>query len=112
VTGDVRVVVRQGEDHTVISPQGSLYFDTYGPLRDALLSTASEERPHVVLDLSRAPMCDSSTLNLMVQARQLAVRRGGWLRLARVQPQVRRILDITNLVRILDIYDTVDAATP
>jgi anti-anti-sigma factor len=110
--GEVRVAVRQGPDYTVVSPQGSLYLDTYGPLRDALLDIVSAERPHVVLDLSGTPICDSSALNLMVQARQIALRQGGWLRLAGAQPMVLRVLDVTNLTRVLDVYDTVDAATP
>jgi anti-anti-sigma factor len=110
MTAAVRVVVRQGPDHTVVAPQGSVHFGTYEPLRDALLQTASAERAHVVLDLSGTPTCDSSALNLMVQAHLLAARRGGWLRLAGVQPGVLRVLEITNLTQLLAVYDTVDAA--
>jgi hypothetical protein len=35
---------------------------------------------------------------------------GGWLRLARPNPQLRRILGVTNLDRLLGAYETVDAA--
>jgi anti-anti-sigma factor len=110
VSPAVAVVVRETPGCTVVSPQGRLYFDTVRPLRDALLLIAAGERARVVLDLSDVAMCDSSGLSLMAQAHLLATRQGGWLRLAGVHPDVRRVLEATNLTRILPIYDTVEAA--
>jgi anti-anti-sigma factor len=110
MTTAVRVIVRDRADHTVVIPQGPLYFDTIEPLRDALLPLGAGERPRIVLDLSGVAMCDSSGLNLMVQTHRLAVRRGGWVRLVAPRPSVRRVLEATNLTRVLPTYDTVDAA--
>ena len=111
MTDPVRIIVRDRGDHTVVAPQGRLYFDTVHPLRDALLLIAAADQPHIVLDLSEVPLCDSSGLNLMVQTHRLATRRGGWLRLAGPQPGVRRVLEATNLTQLLSIYDTLTAAT-
>src|SRR2546421_12987854 len=52
--------------------QGQLYFDTIRPLRDALLVLAAGERARIVLDLSAVTLCDSSGLNVMVQAQRMA----------------------------------------
>jgi anti-anti-sigma factor len=110
MTAAVRVVVREGADHTLVAPQGRIYFDTSDPLRDALLVLGAAERPHLVLDLSEVTTCDSSGLNLLAQTHRLATRRGGWLRLVAPQPQVRRALEITNLIHMFDIFDTVESA--
>ena len=107
----VSVTVRDGSGHTVVVPEGRLYFDTAGPLREALLALAAGERPRIVLDLSRVETCDSSVLNLMVQVRGAASRTGGWLRLVAPQPHVLRALEVTNLTRLLAVYDTVAEAT-
>jgi anti-sigma B factor antagonist len=106
----VPVTVREGTDHSVVTPQGQLFFDTVAPLHDALLALGAGERPRVVLDLSGVEICDSSALNLMAQTHQVATRRGGWLRLVAPRPRVRRALQITNLTRLLAIYDSVEAA--
>jgi anti-anti-sigma factor len=110
VTGPVTVDVRDEAGYSVVAPRGRLYFDTVDPLRDALLVLGARERPRVVLDLSGVPICDSSGLNLMAQTHRLAARRGGWLRLVAIQWGVRRVLEATNLTRMLAIYDTVEAA--
>jgi anti-anti-sigma factor len=110
MTATVRVVVRESADHTLVAPQGGLYFDTSDPLRDALLVLGAAERPHLVLDLSGVTTCDSSGLNLLAQTHRLATRRGGWLRLVAPQPHVRRALEITNLTRVFDIFDSVESA--
>jgi anti-sigma B factor antagonist len=106
----VTVVVHEAGDHTVVEPHGRLYYDTLAPVRDALVARGSAERPRLVLDLSGVDMCDSSGLNLMAQTHRRVARHGGWLRLVGVQPNVRRVLDATNLTHLLGVYDTVDAA--
>jgi anti-sigma B factor antagonist len=110
MTGPVQVTVRHDSNHTVVAPHGRLYFDTIQPLHDALLPLAGTDNPRVVLDLSKVASCDSSGLNLMAQTQRLARRHGGWLRLVAPQPRVRRALEVTNLTRLLPIYNTIAAA--
>ncbi len=115
VNGAVTVIIREGEDgdgspYTLVTPQGALYFDTFQPLCDALLHLAAGEQPRIVLEMSQVNACDSSGLNLLVQTHRLATRQDGWLRLTGVQPNVRRVLELTNLIRILPVCDSVDAA--
>ena len=107
----VPVNVRDGAGHTIVAPDGRLYFDTVEPVRDALLALAAADRPHIVLDLSRVETCDSSALNLMVRVHRAATGHGGWLRLVAPQPHVVRVLEVTNLTRLLAVYDTVAEAS-
>ncbi len=112
MTEPLSVTVRDEPDHTVVAVHGALYFDTVGPVREAVLPLATAPRPRLVVDLADVPSCDSSGLNLMVQTHRLVTSHGGWLRLAGLQPIVRLAFEATNLTRLLDIYDDVAAATP
>jgi anti-anti-sigma factor len=111
MTETVRVIVRESAGHTVVAPQGAVFFDTVDVLRETLLRLAGAEHPRLVLDLSDVSVCDSSGLNLMVQTYHLVMNHGGWLRLAAPQPIVRRALEATNLTRLLPVYDTVTSAS-
>jgi anti-anti-sigma factor len=111
VTDELDVHVSRAADHIVVAPRGRIYFDNHQPLRDELLAEASAPGPRIVLDLGGVDLCDSSGLNLMVQAHLAAARNDGWLRLASVQPIVRQVLEATNLTRMLSLFDTVEQAT-
>jgi anti-anti-sigma factor len=97
-------------DPVVVRVTGRLLFDTLPPLAEALSGPIPQACPRVVLDLSAVPMCDSSALNLLVRTWSTLTDAGGWLRLAGTQPLVDRVLEITNLTRILPRYSTADAA--
>ena len=108
----VPVTIHDEAGHTVVVPQGPLYFDTIEPLRKTLLTLAAGERPRIVLDLSHVETCDSAGLNLMVEVHRTAAGRDGWLRLVAPRPLVSRVLEVTNLTRLLAVYDTVAQAAP
>jgi anti-anti-sigma factor len=108
MTTRLKVAVREMAEHTLISVEGDVYYDTIDPLRDVLVDLAASGQLYLVLDLSGVATCDSSGLNLMVQAQRLATRRGGWLRLLNPQPGVRRVLELTNLTRLLTVQPSAE----
>lgn len=110
MSGDVVVSTYECGGHTVVAPRGDIFVDTVCPLRAVLLDAVAVDPPRVVLDLSGVRICDSSGLNLMAEAHRTAAARGGSVCVAAAQPMVRRVLEVTNLTRLLGLYDTVDAA--
>jgi anti-anti-sigma factor len=107
MTGGVQVRVTDTHDPVVVSVHGRIFYGTHEPLVDALTPLTESARPRIVVDLADVPMCDSTGLNILVQANLRAAARGGWLRLAAPQPMVSRVLEITGLDRTLPIYDSV-----
>jgi anti-sigma B factor antagonist len=87
-----------------------IFADNRATLLAELLQLAAHQRARIVIDLSEAPMCDSSALNAFVQIHQNATAAGGWLRLAAPQPLVRRLLHVTNLDQLIPVYADTDAA--
>jgi anti-anti-sigma factor len=97
-------------EYVVVAADGKIFFDTVEPLRAALTDALATQPPRLVLDMSAVPLCDSTGLNLIAHTHRTAMERSGWLRLVGVQPAVRRVLEITNLIELLSLCATVEDA--
>jgi anti-sigma B factor antagonist len=104
------VAVDARPDGTVLSVRGKVMFDTQPPLGDALNVALKEPRPRIVVDLHEVAICDSTGLQLLIDAHRQAAAAGGWLRLCRPRPLVQRVLEVTNLDEVLPVYPGVEAA--
>jgi len=93
--GNVRctVLARLGEP-SVITVSGDADLHSIGPVGEAV-RTALDHHPHLVFDLGGVAFADSSFLNVLLQARNTSLERGGSVRLLRASSQVRRLLDLT-----------------
>jgi anti-sigma B factor antagonist len=58
----------------------------------------------LVIDLADLTFLDASGLRVLVHTCKLAAEHGGWLRLVRVRPTVRRVLELTRLTHVLPIF--------
>jgi len=105
---DLQVVERDG--WTVVSVTGELDVATAPRLRNEIVRLASSGNTLVVLDLGGVDFIDSTGLGVVVGSLKRVRSLGGELALARAEPQVRRVFEITRLVDILPLHDTVDAA--
>jgi anti-sigma B factor antagonist len=97
-------------NYAVVTATGEIDFQSYQPLQELLTTQLRAGRSKLVLDLDAVTLCDSSGLGMFVSIHRRAGMAGGWLRLARPNPQLRRILSVTNLDRLLGAYETIDAA--
>jgi len=64
----------------------------------------------VVLQLDQVEFLDSSGLGALMRLLQAARAKGGDLKLSGVPPQIRKTLEMTNLMRQFEAYDTVEEA--
>lgn len=85
--------------------------DAYGAgeLKARLLQLAEGKGP-IVLDLGAVRFMDSSGLAALIAAHKRAGTQGSRLKLAALQPEVRSVLDLTGLSRVLDVSPSVDEA--
>lgn len=82
----------------------------YAPeLREVLLEAGNRHR-NVVLDLHGVRLLDSTGLGQLVQAQQLAERRGGRLCLVAPSAFVLTVLETMRLAPLLDIFPEVNDA--
>jgi anti-anti-sigma factor len=77
------------------------------------IDDASESDPGialVVLDLSAVAIVPSITLGLLVQTLNKCNERRQRLKLAGVQPQIRKVLALTRLDELFELADSVESA--
>ena len=79
-------------------------------LREGLQRVLDAGTHNVVVDLAGVEFMDSSGLGTLVAMFKTARECGGSLCLAAVQQQVRSLLSITSVDRVIGVYDTVLAA--
>jgi len=64
----------------------------------------------VILDLSRVSVLPSIALGSLLQMSHQCAARRQTLKLAALQPQIRKVLSLTRLDEVLQLADSVDAA--
>ena len=79
-------------------------------LREQLLGLLRPAASRLVIDLSAVSYADASGLAVLVATGRRAGLLGGFLRLAAPAPAVAKVLRITGLHQLLDIFPTVQAA--
>src|SRR6185295_7550039 len=65
---------------------------------------------NLIVDLSGVPTIDSAGIRALVRAHTTAGRVDGTLRLAGARPEVIRVLEMTHLAGVFDMYDSAEAA--
>jgi anti-sigma B factor antagonist len=102
---------RQGERVTVVSPRGRLDMASAPAFRDQMRDLVSTGSSCLVVDLANVTFVDSSGLGAVIGGLRLARQAGGDLRIACPTDQVRMVLDITSLDRVLRPYPSLEEAT-
>lgn len=98
--GEICVVDLQGEIDVFASPQ----------VKSSLVELAKNGRTLIVADFGKVSYIDSTGLGALVAALKAARERDGTIAIVCVNPQIRRIFDITGLVKIFGLFDDVDSA--
>ena len=66
--------------------------------------------PKIVVDLGKISYMTSAGLGVLVGAHTRCVRRGGWLRIARVGTRIKDLFLVTKLTLVFDTYDSIEDA--
>jgi anti-sigma B factor antagonist len=108
----LKITVEEREpDAVVVGVTGELDMLTARMLGDALRPVLNRAGRTVVIDLSGVGFLGSAGLSELVAAQHTATRNGTAMRLAGGDgPAVRRPLEVTGLMRVFELYDSVDAA--
>jgi stage II sporulation protein AA (anti-sigma F factor antagonist) len=105
------VDVERQDGVVVLTVRGALDYFNAGALREPLDLAVADGVARVILDLTEVAFVDSSGVAMLIVADQTTRAAGGWLRLANPTPQLRRMLETTNLDRRFGLYDSLAAAS-
>lgn len=105
----MRINTRVQHDVLIIAPRERLTIETEAQFTEVVRALLDGGSRRFALDLVDVPYIDSVGLGAIVQAYTSARRRGGDLKLLRVNSRIGRLLAITRLFTVLKVYDTEEA---
>ena len=97
--------------HVVLGPEGKFNLVAAPPLKARIDDLVATGKVRLVVDLHAVDFIDSSGLGALIGGLKAARQQGGDLRIANAGDQVRAVLKLTNLDRILSPYATVEEAS-
>ncbi|MBO1419555.1 STAS domain-containing protein [Streptomyces sp. FH025] len=101
------VQVQPWAEGTVLAPYGELDLDTVAELDAALALALAPPGTVVVVDCAGLDFCDSSGLTVLLRAQARAAANGSRIELARPQPLILRMLELTGATDVFKLRDTV-----
>ncbi len=107
---DLRLRTRNLGAAELVEISGELDLHAAPPLRAALLKATEGEKSRVLLDLSEVTFLDSTGVGVLVEALKRARARGGEVHFCGAGARVKRVFEITGLLRVLPLFDSRDAA--
>jgi anti-sigma B factor antagonist len=101
--------VADQDDCTVVAVTGEVSLDTAPDLLAAFRSVCGARR-RIVVDLTGVTFIDSVGLGVLIDAQRRTRSAGGWIRLVCTNPEVLKVLHLTDLDDVFLIVDTVEQA--
>ena len=95
----------------VITPEGTLWGgDETSKLKETIDELVTKGNTQLVIDLGSVNHLNSTALGLLVSTHSGYAKRGGAVKLARVEKRINNILLITKLAMVFEAHNTVDDA--
>ncbi|MDQ2663071.1 MAG: STAS domain-containing protein [Candidatus Eremiobacteraeota bacterium] len=108
---DIKVQVREAQGETyVVDLNGEIDVYTSPKVKDAIGELIDKGHYNLVINLEKVRYIDSTGLGVLIGGLKRVRERGGTVNLVCTNPQIKKIFDITGLVKIFGIYDDEDAA--
>lgn len=99
-----------GDGVAVLKLDGKLNMVSAPHLREEIHSAVSAGNSRIAIDLTDVDFIDSSGLGALINGLKSTRQAGGDLRIAAPAEQVKLVLELTNINRVLKAYDNAETA--
>jgi len=106
----LRLRLRHQGGVAVLTVSGELDLETGPTLESRVASLVADGDRQIVLDLAPLGFCDARGISVLLRALDKAQDVGGWLRVARMRPHLRRVLRIVDLTDHVPAFTTISGA--
>jgi anti-sigma B factor antagonist len=107
----MKVDIRNSDDVIIVDLDGRLVLGVGDEiLRDVVNELLAEDWKKIVLNLRKVTIIDSSGIGEVVASWKLAKRFGASLKLMRPAPQIQRTLSVTQILPLLEVFDSEEEA--
>lgn len=100
-------VVEQTDDSWRVAVEGQLVVTNRQEFKDVVLAAVEQGADRVLVDFSRTDYIDSSGLGALVSLNKRIRERGGALRLAALNEDLRTLFELTRLDTLFELHDSV-----
>ena len=107
---DLRIRTTADDHGRVVELTGEVDLSTSPKLRNRLQELIENYSGRLIIDLGGVAYMDSSGVGTLVELKRKLERKGGSVVLARPQPRVRSVFEITQLDKFFTITDSIDQA--
>ena len=101
---DLRIGVRKQGDVSVIDLNGEVDAYTCSRLREAMIEAIDDGGINLIVNMRDVEYIDSSGLGTLVGGLKRVSERQGTISIVCTNPQIRKVFDITGLVKVFPIY--------
>ncbi|MEM7353280.1 MAG: STAS domain-containing protein [Acidobacteriota bacterium] len=107
----MKIDARHDRGVTILEPKGKITIGTGDvALREAVAEALEAGARNILADLGGVSTIDSSGIGELVSAFTSVSNRGGQLKLVNLPPKVTDILQITQLISVFEVHDSIDEA--
>lgn len=107
----MKILVRNEQGVTILNLKGKITIGVGDvALRSAVHEALEAGARNILLELGAVTTVDSSGIGEMVNAFTIVKDRGGSLKLVDLPSKVADILQITQLIRVFEVYEDLDEA--
>jgi anti-sigma B factor antagonist len=110
---DIKVSVREPDGKsgaTVVDLNGEIDVYTSPKVKETISELIDQEHYRLVINLENVRYIDSTGLGVLIGGLKRVREHSGTVNLVCSNPQIKKIFDITGLVKIFGIYDNEKAA--
>ena len=106
----MRLTVEKRDDVVIVTPAGRIGEIDAHHFEKELVAILDQGGRLIVVDFGETSFVTSACLGALMLAHKRARKIGGGVRVARPQPLVRQILEITKLTKLFGLHDSVEEA--
>ena len=108
---DIKVDTRQVEDNiSIIEVQGEIDVYTSSWVKEAVADFIQKGNYNIIINLEEVRYIDSTGLGVLIGALKRVREKDGTISLICTNPQIKKIFNITGLVKIFQIYKSEEEA--
>jgi anti-anti-sigma factor len=105
----MKIERRERENATVLLPTGDLVYEGIDEL-ETLFKTLCDDARYVILDFTNTRYLSAKALGIMAFYIKLFREKQRGLKLVHVNENIKRLFDITGILKIIEIFESEDAA--
>lgn len=106
----IELNISSKDNITVVEIAGRIIYETENEFRNTILGLVDEDKVNIVLNLGKLSYVNSSGLGILINLLKVAQKKGGDIKLAELQGEIRELFSITSLDQIFSIYADIDEA--